>query len=321
MATSTLTVPNDFSMAKNVNSLRFRIQSDEYITTAGVEYQLSLQLNSLPLNNEVLQIDSVVTGPLTFTFKDIATDCEHVQIGATTAETLANLNTTLQKNYQLFQNYYFNLAAQLNLTARQPGTDYNFTVLGGDVFPRFSTIGINGVNQVVRDDLRIVVSVYVLVNTLKELAAELEFVPDENGIAEFDIYEIILAYLSHHLPTLNSSAVQIATGPLVTYEIKHTDYYDAEYHCYESTGNIIACLAGYPERIFSNSNYANTYFLDTAARKFLTRIPSGLFKIPADAPFYLYWYVRATGTYKLGAHVYYTDDTNDTFLNLKNTTT
>ena len=66
MATSTLQVPNDFSMAKNVNSLRFRIQSDEYTTTAEAQYQSSFALNTNPIADEVLQMESNITGPLTF---------------------------------------------------------------------------------------------------------------------------------------------------------------------------------------------------------------------------------------------------------------
>lgn len=324
MATSLTATPSSFCLTKNQRKTRFGIQSDAYIATPGTfaEIGMGYGVSNNPTNGLTLIIDApILTNPVTFVFTSgVPANSLEVAIGASSADTNNNLFAAILLQYELVQAYQWTKpGATILATARQTGSDYDFSITGTSTIVTSPTAG---TDEVVLSDLRIIADLWIKTGSGtydKKLSQSLT--PDSQGEVIFDLGEVLISFLSAYKPGFYEAVSSLAVGPVVTYRLRHTDFYSDEYHDYQDSGDLNSVLAGYPERLLSNSLFPADYFTGTAARKFLTRIPRGYLSLPPEAPFYLYYWCSTNGTYRLGVTLYYDDSTNETVYDLLNRAT
>jgi hypothetical protein len=324
MATSITTSPAAYGLCKNPGQLKFTIQSNAYITTPGTPASISMGYSggNNPTDGLTLIISApILSASVTFTFvAGVPANSLEVAIGATSADTNDNLFAAILTHYELVHNYDWTMpAGSVLATARENGSDYDFTITGTSTIV---SAPVAGTDEVVRTDLRIIADIWIMILGAFSLELELSLTPDETGSAEIDVQSVLLGYLEAHLPELNQALSSLASEIHVEYKVQHTDYYSDAYHTYEDSGSYRAILAGYPELLLGTQQFSTEYFTATTDRKFLTRIPraEGL-KIPNDCPAFLYLWCNTTDTYKLGVRMYYTDGTDSYSYNILNRAT
>ena len=305
------------------NDIFVKLQTNNYVTTAGVAATQILQFTGNPSDGETLTI-TFQDNAIVFTFKTIP-DTSGLQLPINGgALSLINYVTNvlvpaLLANYTLAQYFYLTAptgttTVSTTLTAKNTGTAYTPTVTNTMAHFSLST-AVAGVNQAVRPDFKILCDVYLAGTPYGTKIAALEATPDTGNNAVFEFSRQLLAQLGANKPGLGETSSQPCPDMRKKYFLQYMEQYSGAIQKMTTGSSFYAVNSKLEFELFPGNTFYIDHFYGTSPdldRNFFTNQPRTK-KISPLQPEWLYWYHDASGgNLKLYADITYTDGTTTT---------
>lgn len=309
------------------NTIKYVLQTDNYLTTTGTKARLEIAVTPTPANNNWIEL--VIAGQtIRFTAKTSPDNSgTQVQLNPTalsiTQYLQQKLIPDLQKNIA-FADYDFTVMspgevfAYLKIEAKNFGAAYNITYAASSGSFYATSSAFAGTDNVYKDNFRIYADlflqeVYDSAGSYRRIGANLEGVPDSNNQCTFDVSEYLKPYLQYPVPAAAAALIFVPANVLCSFYIKHAEAFGdpAIAQAYNATIGVLAFNGG---KAFRNitTDYANYFSITT--KKFLTQMTSGTEVVKAQHQ-YLSFYLDGTSSttsklLKTLVKLYYTDGTS-----------
>lgn len=306
-----------------LNEAEWTIESDNYITTAGVAYA-TVFVNSINPTDGLTLIVSFGSYSEIFTFRNSpATDFD-IQIppspsGFNTA-LRANMKAAFEKHYLIVAAYHICTipAGVFSIQARETGSANNITFTGtaisGGNLTALIGYPIAGVTEVRREGFALHVDVFSETsygsNVYNKIVQErYSFDNASNTVA--DVAPVLVSIVDYKLPNFNQTTPSTVTPPLRKFYLGLGEYYNNDVNNYRIGDVKRALLAGLPEAQIPVSTFYADHFTAATNQRFLTTQPRGAVKSNKAAQHYLYYFQRPDYTpVYVTVYMDYTDGTS-----------
>lgn len=307
MALSITLEPDALTLAKN--QILYRVQSDNYITSVGVNASQNLVFTGAPVNGDELTLEFL---GLTFLFKFTdtpdPTKCDEVDTSSGNQATIiAKLKEAFDKNYYLVT--YYNYGGSILLAALEPGPKYNISA--STTSANISTPSpISGVLPSIRSDFQILWDLFMGDDSSAEPINQIvtQYLEPDNDQRVFpDMQELLLKQLSPDIPGYASTALQYNDKSLRKFMMRYAEFYDDQAHCYLKATVRKVMLAGIALERWPFVNFTAIYGAGVAGQKFLSNLPN---EVMVDAQTQSFLSILVMGDFEVFVNVHWDDGTS-----------
>jgi hypothetical protein len=313
------------------NPIKYVLQTDNYLQTAGTKARIDITLTNTPANDDWFEL--VIEGEtIRFTAKTSPNNSgTQLQLNGTS---LSGTNLMEQKTIpDLLKNIAFadyaisvltpgTSTVTIRIEAKNIGSQYDITFADSSGGFYSSSSATAGTDNVYRENFRIFADLFLQaefnIGSFNRIGANLEYVPNSSNQCTVDVSDYIKPYIKYPVPTNAALLLFAPANVLPAFYIRHAESFGdpALAQAYIATTSVLAFNGG---KAFKNiGNNYDAYFTATL-QSFLTNMPSGVEVAKSQKQFltfYLNEDVFSVENYiQLLVKLNYTDGTSSAYLN------